>query len=269
MAESVLETYYLHFGGLRGGVASTLDAVRFDGSFPQPLVARFDQPDSSSDAGAALVRAADEWLGLTRSLAGVLTDRRQGSKVQHSLPDVLRPRVRRANAGTATPSSARFVNPCRGVVLGGFGRLVVEGCVVSCREEPLAASSLARAALLHACSAHEAAFSPPDRSRATPRRAPPTRGAPAARVGPHRPASASHCDRTATRANPAARPPITTGIGWANSSSRGPPRRCGHLPTRRRPPPPRGHTPPAPATHHEPAKPQPGNQEPAPRPILV
>jgi hypothetical protein len=73
--------------------ASTLGAVRFDGLFPQPLVARFDQPDSSSDVGAVLVRAADERLGLTRALAGALTDRRQGSKVQHSLPDVLRQRV--------------------------------------------------------------------------------------------------------------------------------------------------------------------------------
>jgi hypothetical protein len=75
------------------GDASTPDAVRFDGLFPQPLLARFEQPDSSSDAGAVLVRAADERLGLTRALAGALVDRRQGGKVQHSLHDVLRQRT--------------------------------------------------------------------------------------------------------------------------------------------------------------------------------
>lgn len=72
---------------------STPGAVRFDGLFPQPLVAWFDQPDSSSDAGAVLLRAVDERLGLTQSLAGALCDRRQGSKVQHSLEDVLRQRI--------------------------------------------------------------------------------------------------------------------------------------------------------------------------------
>jgi hypothetical protein len=75
------------------GDASTPDAVRFDGLFPNLVVAQFDQPDSSSDAGAVLLRAVDERLGLTRSLAGALVDRRQGGKVQHSLHDVLRQRV--------------------------------------------------------------------------------------------------------------------------------------------------------------------------------
>lgn len=72
---------------------STPGAVGFVGLFPQPLWARFDQPDSSSDAGAVLLRAVDERLGLTRSLAGALSDRRQGSKVRHSLQDVLRQRI--------------------------------------------------------------------------------------------------------------------------------------------------------------------------------
>ena len=75
------------------GDASTPDAVRFDGPFPKSVVARFDQPDASSDAGAVLLRAVDERLGSTRSPAGALSDRRQGSKVQHSLHDVLRRRI--------------------------------------------------------------------------------------------------------------------------------------------------------------------------------
>ncbi len=74
------------------GDASMPDAVRFDGLFPNLVVAQFDQPDSSSDAGAVLHRTVDERLGLPRSLAGALTDRRQGSKVQHSPHDVPRQR---------------------------------------------------------------------------------------------------------------------------------------------------------------------------------
>lgn len=73
--------------------ASMPDAVRFDGLFPKPLEARFDQPDSSSDAGAVLLRAVDERLGLSAALAGALVDRRQATKVQHPLRDVLRQRV--------------------------------------------------------------------------------------------------------------------------------------------------------------------------------
>ncbi|MDA0700644.1 MAG: IS1380 family transposase [bacterium] len=56
-------------------------------------MARFDQPDSSSDAGAVLLSALDERLGLTRALAGALTDRRSADRVRHSLHDVLRQRI--------------------------------------------------------------------------------------------------------------------------------------------------------------------------------
>ena len=75
------------------GVGSTPDAVRFDGLCPKLVVVRFDQPDSSSDAGAVLLKALDERHGLTRSLAGAFTDRRQGGKAPHSLHDVLRQRA--------------------------------------------------------------------------------------------------------------------------------------------------------------------------------
>lgn len=93
MAESVYPTHFLPFGGLLLSDAGTPEAVRFDTLFPQPLVARFDQPDSSSDAGAVLLRAVDERLGLTRALALALTERRGTDRVQHSLHDVLRQRI--------------------------------------------------------------------------------------------------------------------------------------------------------------------------------
>jgi hypothetical protein len=93
VVESVYHTHFLAIGGLLVSDASIADPVRFDALFPQPLVARFDQPDSSSDAGAMLLRAADERLGLTRAMAGALTERRATDRVQHTLLDVLRQRI--------------------------------------------------------------------------------------------------------------------------------------------------------------------------------
>jgi hypothetical protein len=59
----------------------------------QPLIARFDQPQASSDGGAVLLKMVDDRLGLTAHLAGALRDRRQPGKVAHPLRDLLRQRV--------------------------------------------------------------------------------------------------------------------------------------------------------------------------------
>jgi hypothetical protein len=59
----------------------------------QPIVARFDQAHASSDGGALLLKAIDERLGLTQRLAAGLTDRRQASKVEHELIELVRQRV--------------------------------------------------------------------------------------------------------------------------------------------------------------------------------
>jgi Transposase DDE domain group 1 len=67
-------------------------AFRFHG-ISTPLIARFDQPQASSDGGAVLLKAVDDQLGLTWRLAGVLHDRRQPGKVAHSVRDLLRQRV--------------------------------------------------------------------------------------------------------------------------------------------------------------------------------
>ena len=47
----------------------------------KPIVARFDQPQASSDGGAMLLKAVDDRLGLTWRLASALRDRRQPGKV--------------------------------------------------------------------------------------------------------------------------------------------------------------------------------------------
>jgi len=59
----------------------------------KPIIARFDQPQASSDGGAVLLKAVDERLGLTWRLASALRDRRQPGKVAHPLRDLLRQRV--------------------------------------------------------------------------------------------------------------------------------------------------------------------------------
>jgi len=59
----------------------------------QPILARFDQPQASSDGGALLLKLADEQLGLTWRLASAIRDRRQLGKVAHPLRDLLRQRV--------------------------------------------------------------------------------------------------------------------------------------------------------------------------------
>jgi hypothetical protein len=59
----------------------------------KPIVARFDQPQASSDGGALLLKAIDDRLGLTWRLASALRDRRQPGKVAHPLRDLLRQRV--------------------------------------------------------------------------------------------------------------------------------------------------------------------------------
>jgi len=72
---------------------TTQQGVLFKGLFDKPLFAKFDQPDSSSDGGAIVLKAADDRLGLSQSLAACLTDRRDPERITHTLHDLLRQRV--------------------------------------------------------------------------------------------------------------------------------------------------------------------------------
>jgi hypothetical protein len=57
------------------------------------VIARFDEPHSSSDGGAVLVKAIDQRLRLTARLAACLPDGREPGKVVHPLVDLVRQRV--------------------------------------------------------------------------------------------------------------------------------------------------------------------------------
>src|SRR2546430_10415351 len=59
----------------------------------KPIIARFDQPQASSDGGAILIKAVDDRLGLTWRLASVIRDHRQPGKITHPLGVLLRQRI--------------------------------------------------------------------------------------------------------------------------------------------------------------------------------
>jgi hypothetical protein len=59
----------------------------------RPVEVRFDEPATTSDGGALLLKSIDEDLGLSRVLAAAVRDGRQQGKVVHELSDLVRQRV--------------------------------------------------------------------------------------------------------------------------------------------------------------------------------
>jgi Transposase DDE domain group 1 len=72
---------------------TTTDCLLFPDIFDQPVVAKFDQREGSSDGGAILLKAAERRLGLASALAACLRDDRQPGKVQHALSELITQRV--------------------------------------------------------------------------------------------------------------------------------------------------------------------------------
>jgi hypothetical protein len=72
---------------------TTTQCVLFPGIFKRPVVAQFDQSQSSSDGGAVLLRAADRELGLITALTACLRDDRQEAKVRHEIDELLTQRI--------------------------------------------------------------------------------------------------------------------------------------------------------------------------------
>jgi len=59
----------------------------------QGVTVEFDAPEISSDAGVLILRQVDDQLALTRSLASLLPDNRDPSRIEHSRHEQLRQRV--------------------------------------------------------------------------------------------------------------------------------------------------------------------------------
>jgi hypothetical protein len=95
--------------------------VTFQGDgFAKPVVARFDQPQASTDGGLVLVKALDTQLGLSERMAACLDDAREPGKVRHETVELLQQRVFGLCGGYADCNdAARLVHdPIHKLVLG-------------------------------------------------------------------------------------------------------------------------------------------------------
>lgn len=68
-------------------------SVLFPALLDRPVQMVFDEPASTSDGGALLLKAVDEQWGVTATLGAALRDSRQPAKVVHSIVDLVRQRV--------------------------------------------------------------------------------------------------------------------------------------------------------------------------------
>ncbi len=81
--------------------------VTFQGDgFVKPVVARFDQPQASTDGGLVLLKALDLHLGVTERVAACLDDAREPGKVRHETIELLQQRIFGLCAGYADCNDA-------------------------------------------------------------------------------------------------------------------------------------------------------------------
>ena len=85
--------------------------VLFEGLSKKAVIAKFDQDHASSDGGAILLKACDERLRLSETLAARLPDGRERSKVAHSPRELFRQRLSGIACGYADGNgAARLAN---------------------------------------------------------------------------------------------------------------------------------------------------------------
>jgi hypothetical protein len=87
-------------------MAKITQRLIFPELFEKPIHYQFNEPHSSSDGGALLLKAADKKLQLTAALAASLVDGRQAAKVKHRLEDLLRQRIYGLASGYADANDA-------------------------------------------------------------------------------------------------------------------------------------------------------------------
>ena len=76
-----------------GGPCLTAKTVLFPNLFDKPLLARFDQPHTSSDGARYCSRRRRRCTGLVAGFVRCLVDRREPRKVRHTLADLLNQRI--------------------------------------------------------------------------------------------------------------------------------------------------------------------------------
>ncbi|MDA0272831.1 MAG: IS1380 family transposase [Proteobacteria bacterium] len=85
---------------------TTKQGVLFKGLSKKVVIGQFDQAHASSDGGAILLKACDERLKLSETLAACLQDDRQQSKVVHSLQELFQQRLFSIACGYADTNDA-------------------------------------------------------------------------------------------------------------------------------------------------------------------
>jgi len=75
------------------GADSTTECWLFSGLERRPVSVTFDEPRTSSDGGAILLRAAERRYGLIGAMAGCVEDAREQSRVKHEIEELMAQRV--------------------------------------------------------------------------------------------------------------------------------------------------------------------------------
>jgi hypothetical protein len=106
------------------GVGVTDESARQTVLFPdlldKPVLAAFDEPHTSSDGGAILLKAIDRKLKLTDALTASVRDARDEAKVQHTLRDLMAQRIYGIACGypDANDADALAEDPLQKLLLG-------------------------------------------------------------------------------------------------------------------------------------------------------
>src|SRR5690554_6998790 len=85
----------------------TSQSALFNGSNNKPVTVMFDQPASSSDAGAILLGRIEARHGLIAAVSAALQDDRNQAKLRHSLGDIVAQRVYGIACGYEDGNDAR------------------------------------------------------------------------------------------------------------------------------------------------------------------
>ena len=98
----------------------TPQTVTISSIHKKPVKVHFNQPHNSSDGGALLLKAADQAMGLTNTLADGIRDGRQASKGKHPIRDLVRQRVFALACGYADGNDADHLrqDPVHQVLVG-------------------------------------------------------------------------------------------------------------------------------------------------------
>ena len=117
----------------------------FPEQFEKPVVVKFDEPCSSSDGGALLLKGADQKLDLSGKLSAILIDRREAGKVRLTFTELIQQRVYGLASGYADANDAARIGRRPGIQ-NAFGSVAGERRVDFIAVDAIAVRELGRSA---------------------------------------------------------------------------------------------------------------------------